>query len=101
MRCLFAHKWVTMWEKNRRSIACFRRCQRCGSLERAILEYSGIAGWEAIRERSYTKAQQIRVTRQPLHHLDRLAHSFGLRRTRIDDGSRIGRLASLIRYYRP
>lgn len=88
MRCLFAHKWVTLWEKSFGTIACYRRCKRCGSLERGVLDFARIVGWERMRERSSTEAQQTRVARQPLPRLDQLAHSFGLRRTRMNDGTR-------------
>ena len=101
MRCPFAHKWVALWEKSLGTIACYRRCRRCGSLERGVLDFSRIVGWETMRERSYITSQQMRVVRQPLFRLDRLAHSFGLRRTRMNDGMRLEKLTALIRDYRP
>jgi len=97
IRCLFAHEWVTLWEKSLGTIACFRKCKRCGILERGVLDLSKVVGWETMRERSSTKAQQVRVVRQPLPRLDRLAHSFGLRRTRMNDGTGLERLTSWIR----
>jgi hypothetical protein len=46
--------------------------------------------WETMRERTYLAAQQVRIVRQPLSGLAQLAHTLGLRRSRISDraGSR-------------
>lgn len=89
MRCLFAHKWVTLWEKSLGTIACCRRCRRCGTLERAVLDaFSRVVAWETMRERSHVSALQMRVARQQLPRLDRLAHSLGFLRTRTSDRPR-------------
>jgi len=92
MRCLFAHKWVTSWEKTFvRSIVPYRKCRRCGVVQRGIFDsLTRDVSWETLRERNYMKAQQIRVARQPASWLHQLAHTLGVRRSRIGDrtGSR-------------
>ena len=44
--------------------------------------------WETMRERTYIKSQQGRIVRKPSSRLDQLAHSMGLRHTRISDMTR-------------
>ena len=51
MRCLFAHEWVTLWEKSLGTIACFRKCKRCGILER------GVGSFESRRLGDHERAQ--------------------------------------------
>jgi hypothetical protein len=92
MRCLFAHKWVTSWEKTFvRSIVPYRRCRRCGTVQRGIFDsLTRDLSWETLRERNYIKAQQIRLVRQRASWFHQLAHTLGVRRSRMSDrtGSR-------------
>ena len=88
MLCLFGHKWVTLWEKSYGNIACYKRCERCRSLERGILHSSSIVGWEKVRADTHSRALQMRLVRRPLPFFDRLAHSMGVLRTRASDRAR-------------
>lgn len=90
MGCLFAHKWVTSWEKTFvRSLVPYRKCRRCGIMQRGNCDsLTREVSWETMREHNFSAAQQIGIVRQPSSTLDQLAHSLGLRRTRA--GDRIG-----------
>jgi len=97
-RCLFRHKWAIETETKRGShgfretrVIPYRTCERCGAIERGI--YDGSLKniiWERLRERANVTASRPRVFRQPGSLFDRLAHSCGLRRTRMSDGNRPG-----------
>lgn len=41
--------------------------------------------WETMRERTYTRSQQIPIVRQSSSPFDQLTHTLGLRRTRMSD----------------
>jgi len=88
MLCLFGHKWVILWERSYGNIACYRRCERCRSLERGVLDFSSIVSWEKVRADTHSRALQMRLVRLPLPRLDRWAHSLGLSRTRASDRAR-------------
>ncbi len=87
MRCMFTHEWVTYWAKAfSRSFVPYRKCTRCGIMQRGICDsLTREIFWETMRERTYVWAQQNRIVRQPSSGLDKLAHSLGLRRTRMSD----------------
>jgi len=97
-RCLFRHKWAIESETKRgvhglpvRTVLPYRTCERCGAIERGI--YDGSLKniiWERSRERANITASWPRVFRQLGSVFDRLAHSFGLRRTRMSDRKRPG-----------
>lgn len=96
MRCLLAHKWVVGQAFNVRSripyvrsILPYRICERCGTMQRGTYDaYSRDVDWETMRERTYIKSEQIRIVRRPSSRLEQLAHTLGLRRSRIGDGTR-------------
>ena len=87
MRCLLSHKWITSWEKTfARSFAPYRRCPRCGIMQRGIYDsLTRDLSWQTMRERTYIAAQQVRIVRRPSSSLDQLAHTLGLRRSRASD----------------
>ena len=87
MRCLLSHRWVTSWEKTFvRSFVPYRRCQRCGIMQRGVYDtLTRDISWQTMRERTYIAAQQIRIVRKPSSGLDQLAHTLGLRRSRVSD----------------
>jgi len=89
MRCLFGHKWFLGKAVNVtsdvRAVLYFRRCERCGKMQRGLDTFNGDIPWETVRERSFLRAQQIPMLRQPCSHLDQLAHRLGLRRSRTSD----------------
>jgi len=93
MRCLFAHKWALGTETNApshgpyvRTVLPYRICERCGTMQRGIFTalWGGLS-WETMRERTYNKLQQRRIVRQPSSRFNRLAHSLGIRRSRMGD----------------
>jgi hypothetical protein len=61
---------------------------------------SGAIAWETMRERNYIKAKQIRIVRKPSSRLDQLAHTLGLRRSRMRDKTRLGKRPALARHWR-
>jgi len=93
LRCLFTHKWAIGTRLNVRShgtyirsVLPYRTCERCGTVQRGIYKTLwGDLSWETIRERTYIRSQQVRIVRQPSSRLDQLAHTLGLRRTRMSD----------------
>jgi len=87
IRCLFAHKWVRK-ESNIRSVLAYRTCERCGMVQRGFDIFEGDISWETIRERADIDWERIQFVRQPSSRLDQLAHSLGLRRSRMSDGTR-------------
>jgi hypothetical protein len=90
MGCLFTHKWVRN-VSNIRSVLPYRTCELCGTVQRGIYDpfWNEIA-WETMRERGSIKLAQIKIVRQRAPRVDQLAHSLGLRRSRMSDmmGSR-------------
>lgn len=93
-RCLLTHKWAIGTEFNVRSpgpyvksVLPYRTCERCGTMQRGIFKalWRDIS-WETIRERTYIKSQQRLIVRRPSPRLDQLAHTLGLRRSRMSDG---------------
>lgn len=113
-RCLFTHKWIRK-ASNLRSAVPYRTCERCGTMQRGIYDsfwkdiswetireraHSTLAqiqvaespsfGWEPLRERAYVTPERIRFVRKPSSRLNRLAHSLGLRRSRVSDATRSG-----------
>lgn len=106
MRCLFTHKWVIGKEFNVRSnghyvrsVLPYRTCERCGTMQRGIYKtlWRDIA-WETMRERNYIKSQQYQIFRQPPStRLNKLAHSLGLRRSRMRIETILGKRPSLTR----
>jgi len=86
MRCLVAHKWVMGEAFDVKSFSPWRKCKRCGTIQRGTYDKvrKDIA-WETIRERVYSKSKHGRIIRQPSSGLDRLAHTMRLRRTRNSD----------------
>jgi len=105
MRCLLIHKWVlgkTFNVRSRipyvRSVLPYRICERCGSMQRGTYDaYSGDVAWETMRERTYIKSEQIRIVRRTSSRLEQLAHTLGLRRSRMSDGTRAQRRSALTR----
>ena len=87
MRCIFTHEWITSWARAfSRSFVPYRKCARCGIMQRGICDsLTREVSWETVRERTYVWAQQNRIVRRPSSGLDKLAHSLGLRRTRMSD----------------
>jgi len=59
--------------------------------------YSGDVAWETMRERTYIKSEQIRIVRRASSRLEQLAHTLGLRRSRMSDGTRAQRRSALTR----
>lgn len=87
IRCLFAHEWVRQ-EASGRSLSACRICERCGTMQRAFDIRDGHISWQTIRERADVEPGPIRFVRQHSSRLDQLAHSLGLRRSRMSDGRR-------------
>ena len=93
MHCLFAHKWVIQTETKRRpdgfhvrSVIPYRRCERCGAVQRGIHDkfWKDIV-WEPLRRGTDITSGRVRFFRQPSSPLDQLAHSWGFRRSRLGD----------------
>lgn len=99
MRCLFKHKWgspkavsVTASVRYVRTVHYYRTCKRCGTMQRGIYDrFWNYSVWETMRERSYIKSQQLNIVRQPSSRLDQLAHTLGLRRSRMSDRTSAGK----------
>ncbi len=89
MRCLLKHKWVMGETFDVKSFAPWRKCKRCGTIQRGIYDKDRKnITWETMRERVYNKEKHGRIVRQPSSQSDQLAHSLGLRRSRISDKPR-------------
>jgi len=88
MRCLFKHKWIVGGVFDVRFFSPWKICTRCGRMQRGTSEFSTYIAWETMRERNYITSEQIQIIRQPSSRLDQLAHSLGLRRSRMGDGTR-------------
>lgn len=84
MRCLFRHKWVRK-ESNIRSVVAYRTCEQCGRVQRGFDIFVGEIYWETIRERDDMDWERIQFVRQSSSPLGKLAHSLGLRRSRMSD----------------
>jgi hypothetical protein len=103
MRCLFKHKWImgkAFHVKSRvpyvRHVLPSRTCERCGTMQRGnIQSFSRDIAWETMRERIYIKSEQIHIVRHPSSWLDQLAHTLGLRRSRMRDKMRLGKRPAL------
>lgn len=102
-RCLFRHKWgagkvvtATSDVRYARAVPHYRTCKRCGTMQRGIYDrvWNCIA-WETMREREFIKSEQIRIVRKPSSRLEQLAHSLGLRRSRMSDETRSGKRSAL------
>jgi len=99
MRCLFTHKWgnpkavpVTSCVRYIRTVLYYRICKRCGTMQRGIYDrFWNYMVWETMRERTYIKSQQLKIVREPSARLDQLAHTLGLRRSRMSDRMRAER----------
>jgi hypothetical protein len=89
MSCLFIHKWGSKIFDS--TAFYYRTCERCGTMQRGIY-----GNWETMRESIYIKSQQIRIVRKPSSWFDRLAHTLGLRRSRMNDGTRSVKRSELI-----
>jgi len=86
MRCLFSHRWGRSIINVQFSRA-YRTCARCGTMQRGVFDrFWDDISWETVRERTYIESQAIRIVREPVSRLGRLAHSFWLRRSRTGDG---------------
>ena len=85
IRCLFSHRWIRK-EYGVSSVVSYRACARCGTLQRALETLNGDTSWETIRGRTDVEQQQIWFVRQRSSRFDQLAHSLGLRRSRMSDG---------------
>ena len=55
-------------------------------MQRSVYDavYQDVA-WETVREREFIRSQQIQIVRKPVSRLDQLAHTLGLRRSRMSD----------------
>ena len=91
--CLFGHKWVLQTDSslqrdgfNVRYAIPYRRCERCGKLERGVRDafWRDIV-WEPLRQGTDILSERPRFFRQPTGLLDQLAHSWGMRRSRASD----------------
>jgi len=99
MRCLLIHKWgnpkavtATSCVPYVRTVLHYRTCRRCGTMQRGIYDrFWNYMVWETMRERTYIKSQQLKIVREPSPRLDRLAHTLGLRRSRMGDRMRAER----------
>jgi len=108
MRCLFTHRWIMGKAFNvRSSVPCIasvlpcRTCERCGTMQRGIYDLlSGHISWETMRERNYIEVEKIRIVRKPTSRLDQLAHTLGLRRSRVRDKTRSGKRPAMPRRWR-
>ena len=89
MRCIFAHQWatdITSVLADRTSVLAYRHRKRCGTIQRSIYDavHKDVA-WETIGEREFIRSQQNEIVRKPSSRLDPLAHTLGLRRSRMSD----------------
>lgn len=91
--CLFMHKWVIKTESSARrdggytnTVIPYRECERCRMLQRGIFDgfWKDIV-WETLREGTDVTSKRERFFRKPSGPLDQLAHSLGLRRSRVGD----------------
>ena len=88
MHCLFAHRWILGEVFDVQSFSPWRKCTRCGVVQRGV--YDAVREditWETMRDRSYDQSLHRQIVRRRTSGLDQLAHSFGLRRSRIGDRS--------------
>jgi len=86
MRCLLKHKWVLGEAFDVQSFSPWRKCERCGMIQRGTYddERKDIT-WETMRERVYRKGQHDKIVRKPLSGPAQVAHALGLYRTRTSD----------------
>ena len=85
IRCLFSHKWISK-ESRIGAVVAYRACERCKTMQRAREFLDGNVSWETIRGRDSVDHKPIAFVRQRSNRLDQLAHSLGLRRSRMSDG---------------
>lgn len=85
MRCRIKHKWIVGGVFDPQCVAPWRVCTYCGRMQRGTSDFSKSIAWETMRERNYITLEQIQLVRQPTSRLDQLAHTLGLRRTRMSD----------------
>lgn len=93
MRCLLTHKWGNVKAVTNtscvgyvRAVPYYRTCIRCGVMQRGIYDrFWNYTAWETMRERTYIDSQQTRIVRESSPRLDQMAHTLGLRRSRMSD----------------
>jgi len=86
MRCVLTHKWIMGERFDVKSFAPWRKCKRCGIVQRGIYDKKRKdITWETMRERVFSTSKHAQIVRQPSSGLDQLAHTLRLRRSRKSD----------------
>ena len=86
MRCLLTHKWILGAPIDVKSFAPWRKCTRCGMVQRGIYDKKRKdITWETMREGVFSGSRHGEIVRQPSSGLDQLAHTLRLRRSRNGD----------------
>jgi hypothetical protein len=89
MRCRFTHKWVVGGVFDAKFLSPWRVCSRCGRIQRGTFDkHRKKINWETMRERNRITSEQIRIVREHSSALAQLAHSLGVRRTRMSDSTK-------------
>jgi hypothetical protein len=86
MPCLFSHRWRFDFALH----YVYRRCQFCNVAERHLRNRNATyTAWERVTERSIPESEQGRIVRKRSRMLVRLARSWGIMRTKMNNGTRI------------
>jgi hypothetical protein len=86
MRCVLTHKWIMGERFDVKSFAPWRKCKRCGIVQRGIYDKKRKdITWETMRERVFSTSKHAQIVRQPSSGFDQLAHTLRLRRSRKGD----------------
>ena len=89
MSCFVVHKWVThprYLDMVFGSDVAYRKCTRCGKTQLGVLDRQGLRiTWSTMREGRFRDAREVQALRRPSSRLSQIAHSLGLRRTRVTD----------------
>ena len=87
MPCLFSHRWRFDF----RLYYVYRSCQFCNVAERHLRKRDATtyAAWEPVTERSHTEPERRQIVRKRARMLVRLVRSWGIMRTKMNNGTRI------------
>jgi hypothetical protein len=86
MPCLFSHRWRFDFRLH----YVYRTCQFCNVAERHLRNRSATyTAWEPVTERSNAESEQGQIVRKRSRMLVRLARSWALMRTKMNNGTRI------------
>lgn len=84
MFCLFNHRWTYDFRLH----YVHRKCLYCDVAQRHVRNKESVyTAWESIRDLTYIESEQRQVVQKRVFGFVRLAHAFGLLRTRTSDGT--------------